>query len=160
MTIRQARPEDAAAIAEITNAIIRDTLITFTSDLKQPEAIASTIEARGPRYLVAELEGKVVGFATYGPFRSGSGYVHTQEHTVQLAPQARGRGLGRARMQRLEQVAREHGVHVLVAGISDANPQGIAFHAALGFVEVGRMPEVGHKQGQWLDLVLMQKIIS
>ena len=160
MTIRQARPEDAEAIAAITNAIIRDTLVTFTTDLKQPEDIASAIASSGPRYLVAELGGKVVGFATYGPFRSGPGYVHTQEHTIQLGPEARGMGLGRALMQRLEQVARDDGVHVLVAGISGANPEGIAFHAALGFVEAGRMPEVGRKQGQWLDLVLMQKIIS
>jgi phosphinothricin acetyltransferase len=63
-------------------------------------------------------------------------------------------------MERLQQVARSEGVHVLVAGISSANSGAIAFHSALGFAEVGRMPEVGHKWGQYLDLVLMQKILS
>ena len=63
-------------------------------------------------------------------------------------------------MAALEDAARAEGVHVLIAGISSANPGAIVFHTALGFAEVGRMPEVGRKQGQWLDLVLMQKILS
>lgn len=160
MSIRQAQVGDAAAIAGITNAIIRDTLVTFTTVERNPEDIAAEIRSRGPGYIVAEHEGQVVGFATYGPFRAGPGYAHCREHSIQLAPMARGRGYGRALMLRLEDAALADGVHVLVAGISSANPDAIAFHAALGFAEVGHMPEVGFKWGQWLDLVLMQKILA
>lgn len=158
--IRQARLEDAEAIAKIANDMIRDTLITFTSDEKTSAALRDVIAERGPRYLVAEVGGQVVGFATYGAFRGGPGYRHTAEHSIQLASAAQGGGLGRRLMARLEDVARDDGIHVLVAGVSGANPGGIAFHAALGFAEVGRMPQVGRKWGQWLDLVLMQKILS
>lgn len=160
MNVRLARVGDAAAIAEITNAFIRDTLVTFTTQERSADSIAEDIRARGPGYLVAELDGQVAGFATYGPFRAGPGYAHCREHTIQLAPQSRGRGLGRALMAALETSAQDEDVHVLVAGISSANPDAIGFHTALGFAEVGRLPEVGFKAGQWLDLVLMQKIIA
>ncbi|WP_170758670.1 GNAT family N-acetyltransferase [Ruegeria lacuscaerulensis] len=160
MITRQAQVADAAAIAAITNAIIRETLVTFTTDERSAEDIAVDIKNRCPAYLVAEVDGQVVGFATYGPFRSGPGYARCREHTIQLAPEARGRGAGRSLMWALEAVAQAEGVHVLVAGISSANLDAIAFHASLGFSEVGRMPEVGFKWGKWLDLVLMQKILA
>ncbi|MDA7965114.1 GNAT family N-acetyltransferase [Ruegeria sp.] len=158
MIIRPACADDAEAIAAIHNAVIQDTLVTFTTELRTAASVAVDISNR--QYLVAELNGQVIGFATYGPFRGGPGYAHTREHSIHLTPDAQGQGIGRALMAALEDTARAEGVHVLVAGISSANPGAIAFHTALGFAEVGRMPEVGRKQGQWLDLVLMQKILS
>jgi phosphinothricin acetyltransferase len=60
-------------------------------------------------------------------------------------------------MAAVEADARAKGKHSLFAGVSSANPEGRAFHAALGFVEVAVLPEVGWKWGRWLDLHLMQK---
>lgn len=157
MIVRQARAQDAPAIARIVNDIVQDTLITFTTRLRDPGSVRSDIEARGAAFVVAEAEHTVLGFATYGTFRNGPGYAHTKELSINLVPAARGQGVGRQLMQRLEAVANQAGVHVLVAGISSANPTGVEFHAALGFREVGRMPEVGFKAGRWLDLILMQK---
>jgi len=159
MTIRQARMDDAADICTITNAVIRDTVITFTTKERSEADIGADIALRWRAFQVAESGGEVVGFASFFPFRNGPGYARTSEMTIHLAENARGQGLGRALLQKLEQVAVEQGVHVLVAGISGANPQGIAFHAACGYLEVGRMAEVGFKAGQTLDLVLMQKIL-
>ncbi|MEX0286708.1 MAG: N-acetyltransferase family protein [Paracoccaceae bacterium] len=157
MIIRQARPDDVDAICTIWNDMIRDTLITFTTDLKTNEGVAADIIARGTRFLVAEHEGQVLGFATYGPFRPGPGYRYTAEHSIQLAKDARGQGIGRQLLQRLEAVAIDHDIHTLVAGISSAAPESMAFHAAMGFVETARLPAVGFKADQWLDLILMQK---
>lgn len=160
MILRQARPDDARAICDIWNAVIRDTLFTFTSAEKTPTAIAADVDARGSGFQVAEQDGHVIGFATYFPFRSGPGYTHTKEHSIQLSPKARGLGLGRTLMQRLEQAAIEDQVHSLWAGVSSANPAGVSFHRRIGFTEIARLPEVGRKNGQWLDLILMQKILA
>jgi L-amino acid N-acyltransferase len=160
MMIRQARPDDARAICDIWNTIIDDTLITFTSENKIPSAIAADIETRGPGFQVAEREGEVIGFATYFPFRGGPGYAFTKEHSIQFSPKARGMGMGRALMQRLERAAMDEQVHSLWAGISSENPAGIAFHGRIGFKEIARLPEVGRKNDQWLDLILMRKILS
>ncbi|MBV7393844.1 GNAT family N-acetyltransferase [Mameliella sediminis] len=158
--VRSAVPEDAQAICAIWNAVIETSAATFTTQLKTVEGIRGDIAARGDAFQVAEDAGALLGFATYFQFRGGPGYRFTMEHSIQLAPGARGRGAGRALMARLEEVARQADVHSLWAGVSGENPDGIAFHARLGFVEVARLPQVGHKFGRWMDLVLMQKILE
>lgn len=161
--IRDATPADAKAIAIIWNHYIRDTAVTFNAAEKSVAEVAGLIgsrQAAGRVFLVAERDGAVQGFATYDQFRGGVGYAHTMEHTIQLAPDAGGRGIGRGLMQRLEAQAAATGVHVMVAGVTADNGAGRAFHAALGYVEVGVMPEVGRKFGLWMNLVLMQKILS
>ena len=156
--IRPGRPDDAARIAAFWNPLIRDTLVTF-SPLERSEAeIVAMMESR-EAFLVAVDGETVLGFATYAQFRGGPGYAFTQEHTVILSPAAWGRGTGRALMTAIEVAARARGHHALIGGVSGSNPAGIAFHAALGYAEVGRMPQVGWKFGQWHDLVLMQKLL-
>ena len=159
MIIRTAAAGDAAPIAALWNPWIETTAITFSTALKSSEGLAADIAARGDAFLVAEAEGALLGFATFFPFRGGPGYARTKEHTVILAPEARGRGVGRALMAGLEDVARSQQVHSLFAGVSAENPAGVAFHAAIGFTEVARLPQVGHKFGRWMDLVLMQKFL-
>lgn len=159
MILRQAEPRDILPILAFWNPLIRETSVTFTVVEKTPEALAADMAARGAAFQVAKSAGAVLGFASYGAFRSGPGYAHTAEHTVILAPEARGRGVGRALMARLEGVARGAGLHVLVAGVSGENEGAIAFHRAVGYVEVARLPEVGRKFGRWMDLVLLQKTL-
>jgi len=157
MRIRPAGAADIAPILEIWNPLIRDTSVTFTSVEKTHDGLAADIAARGTAFLVAEEAGALMGFASYGTFRGGPGYVHTAEHTVIVAPSAQGRGAGRALMRALEDQARAAGVHVLVAGVSAENVPAIAFHRAIGFAEAGRLPEVGRKFGRWMDLVFLHK---
>lgn len=162
--LRAATEADAAAVAAIWNPVIRETLFTFNSVEKTPEALAAQIHScarEGRPFIVAERDpGTIGGFATYGQFRSGVGYARTMEHTVMLAPAARGHGVGRRLMAALEEVAGCAGVHSLIAGISAENPAAVAFHAALGFAHIARLPEVGFKWNRWLDLILMQKIVA
>jgi L-amino acid N-acyltransferase len=132
--IRAATEADAGAVAALWNHWIRDTLVTFNAAEKPEAEVAGMIAARqaaGQAFLVA-AEGGLLGFATYAQFRGGVGYARTMEHTVLLAPDARGRGLGRALMRAVEDHARGAGVHSLFGGVSGANPEGRAFHLALG----------------------------
>lgn len=150
--IQAAKPEDADWIAGIWNEVIADTQITFTTTLKSRAEIEAMIFDRV--VLVLPDRG---GFATYGPFRGGPGYAATVEHTIMLAAHAQGQGAGRALLSALEARAKADGHHVMVAAISGANPTALAFHVAMGFVRTAHMPEVGRKDGVWLDLILMQK---
>jgi len=157
--IRPATHTDAEAIAAIWNALIRETTHTFTTVEKDPADIAAQI-ARGTPWWVAEVAGAVAGHATYGQFRGGSGYARAMEHSVHLAAPAWGKGLGRGLMTALEDHARAAGAHTMIAGVSGENLPGQSFHAAIGYKECGRVREAGFKWGRWLDLVLMQKILS
>lgn len=157
--IRPATPADAPAIAAIWNQIIRETTATFTTIEKDPAALATQIAAGTP-WWVACLNDTVQGHATYGQFRGGPGYGRTMEHSIHLYKSAQGHGFGRALMHELETHARANGVHVMVAGVSSDNPDGQAFHARIGYRECGRVLQAGYKWGRYLDLVLMQKILT
>jgi phosphinothricin acetyltransferase len=155
--IRPARRDDAGGIAAIWNHVIRDTTQTFTTAEKDPEALA--VQIIDQPCFVAEAAGVVVGFVIYGQFRSGPGYAHTVEHSIHVAQGARGAGLGRALMAAAENHARAAAIHSIIAGVAGENAGGAAFHAALGYREIARLPEVGWKFGRWHDLVLMQKML-
>jgi len=160
--IRPAQAQDAAAIAALWNPIIRDTAITFNAAEKSEADVAALIAdtARaGHAVFVAVVDGAVLGVALYGQFRAGVGYARAMEHTILLAPAARGLGLGRALLATVEDHARAGGAHVLIAGVSGENADGVSFHARMGFREIARLPEVGWKFGRAMDLVLMQKFL-
>lgn len=156
--IRHAEPRDASAIAGIWNRVIRETAVTFNSQEKAEHDVAALVAAPERCVLVAGGQ-RVVGFFAVSPFRAGPGYRHSVEHTVMLADAARRQGVGRRLMAAGMAAAKARGAHVMVAAISGENPDAVAFHAALGFRMVGRMPEVGRKFDRWLDLVLMQRIL-
>jgi len=158
--IRRAGAWDAEAIAGIWNAVIGDGSVTFDTIDKVPNDLVRFLVARadaGFATFVAEEAGEVLGFATYGAFRAGSGFARTMEHTLMVALPARGRGLGSALLAAVEEHARDGEAHSMIAGISGANDAGLGFHAARGYAEIARLPEVGWKNATWLDLVLMQK---
>jgi L-amino acid N-acyltransferase len=160
--IRSATDADIPAIAAIWNPVIRDTDFTFITVEKTLPELARMLRDKSSAnlpFLVAEISGRVSGFATYGAFRAGPGYARTMEHSLMLAAPVRGRGTGRALFLALEDIARTQQVHSLVAAISASNTNAIGFHLTCGFTRVGLLPESGHKSGRWHDLVLTQKLL-
>ena len=162
LTLRDATNEDAAAIVAIWNPIIRDTVVTFNPVLRSIAEIEEMILSRqvaGHAFLIAQEGSDVLGFASYVQFRGGLGYARCMEHTINLAPAARGKGAGRALLLALERHAAALGHHVMVAAVTGTNSTSISFHEKLGYVHVGTMPQVGWKFDQFHDLVLMQKFL-
>jgi phosphinothricin acetyltransferase len=157
--IRDATSADLDALLEIHNEAIRNSrAIWIDNEVERSdrEAWFAQHRADGHPVLVAEVNGAVVGYAAYGWYRPRPGYRFTVENSVYLRPEAQRLGIGRALMVEIIAAARAAGMHSMIAGIEASNTGSIALHEALDFVEVGRMPQVGIKYGDWLDLVLMQ----
>ncbi len=162
MKILSASADDVDAIVAIWNPLIRGTTTTFNSIEKTPADITNMIadcRTSGQAFLVALQDDTLLGFARYGAFRDGIGYAHTAEHTVISADQAQGKGVGRALMAALESHARANEIHSLIASVAAENTAAIAFHKALGFMQVAHIPEAGRKFNRWLDVVFLQKIL-
>jgi len=162
MPIRPATPTDAKAISDIWNPVIRDTVYTFTNIEKTVDDLVVLIQKRAELshgfYVATDANG-LCGFATYGRFRNGPGYDFTMEHSIFLSPDAKGKGIGKALMQRLETHAHGAKVHSLIAALSAENQGAIGFHAHLGYSKVAEVKQAGFKFHRWHDLVLMQKLL-
>lgn len=160
MIIRAAVESDAEIIAEIYNdAVLNTTAIWNENRIDVANRIAwinSRQQAGFPVIVATDKDDTVLGYASYSDWRPWDGYRHTVEHSVYVHKDARGEGAGAALMQGLIQLAREAGKHVMVAAIESENAASIALHKKLGFIESGRMTEVGTKFGRWLDLTFLQ----
>jgi L-amino acid N-acyltransferase len=160
--VRAASEADLPAILAIYNdAVLHTTAIwnDTVADLANRRSWYEARRALSYPVLVAESNGVVGGYASFGDFRPFEGYRFTVEHSVYVAKTEHRRGLGLHLMQRLIEDARALGKHVMVGGIASDNAASLALHRRLGFVESARMPEVGQKFGRWLDLVFMQKVL-
>jgi phosphinothricin acetyltransferase len=107
--------------------------------------------------LVAETDGGVVGFSSFGEWRSRWGYRYTVEHSVHVRADQRGKGFGRALIEALFPRAAAIGIHMMMAHIDSAATASLRLHEKLGFTKVGTCREVGRMHGGWLSVVVMQR---
>jgi L-amino acid N-acyltransferase YncA len=162
LVVRDATDADMAAVRDIYNDAVLHTTAIWNErvvDVADRIAWAEARRKAGYPVLVAETDGVVAGYASFGDFRAFDGYRHTAEHSVYVGGPFRRRGVARALLQALEPRAVASGKHVLIGGIEAGNAASIALHLSLGYREVGRLPEVGRKFERWLDLVFLQKIL-
>jgi len=161
--IREAREADLPALLAIYNHVILHTTAVYTYEPQTMEArkawYAEKLRSGYPVF-VAEEEGIVVGFSSYGPFRAWPAYKYTIENSVYVTEEQRGKGIGRLLIQPLIDSAREKGYHAIIAGIDAANNASIRLHASFEFEEVAHFRQVGFKFGRWLDLKFMQLLLD
>ncbi|MEJ2889133.1 GNAT family N-acetyltransferase [Actinomycetospora aeridis] len=161
--LRPAAAQDAERVAAIFAGYVLQSIATFVEEPPSDEHWRTRIAAAGPTlpFLVAEVDGEVEGFAYTAPFRPHAAYRYTVEDSIYIAPEAAGRGLGSRLLAGLldalhgTEIRQVVAVIAAIAGSRHDTPS-IVLHRRLGFVEVGRMPSVGNKNGQWADTVLMQ----
>lgn len=155
MIIRQATEADAFTLVKIYNPFITDTVVTFEYDPVSAEEFAGRMRKvleGGYPYLVAEEDGRVIGYAYAVQWRTRAAYRYTVESTVYLDPTHRGKGMGTALYRALLEELKTRGFHVVIGGITLPNPTSVALHEKLGFKKVADFEEVGFKFDQWLDV--------
>jgi phosphinothricin acetyltransferase len=160
-TIRRAEPRDARAIAEIYNEAIRNTTATFDTEPKSEADRAAWLEAHDERHpvLVAERDGRVVGWAALSKWSDRPAYADTAETSFYVASPWRGLRIGRALKERLIEEARRAGLHTILARVAEDSAASLRLNQSLGFVLVGTMRQVGLKFGRRLDVHLLQLML-
>jgi phosphinothricin acetyltransferase len=158
------RPSTEADLSAIQAIYARHVLTGFASFEEVPPDLAemarrrAEVAGRGLPHLVADVDGRVLGFAYAGPYRARTAYRFTVEDSVYVAAEAAGRGLGRLMLAALIRDCEAWGARQMVAVIGDSGNLGsIRLHAQAGFREAGRLRAVGFKLGRWVDSVLMQR---
>lgn len=162
--LRVATGDDAESVAAIFAGYVRQSIATFVEDPPPPadwRRRIGAVTAAGLPFLVADVDGEVVGFAFCDSYRSYAAYRYTVEDSIYIAPGASGRGLGARLLAALLDALRHtetRQVVAVIAALAGArhDTPSIVLHRRAGFVEVGRMPAVGYKNGQWADTVIMQ----
>jgi L-amino acid N-acyltransferase YncA len=159
--VRAAGPADTPAITRIYADAVAHGTASFEVEPPDEAEMARrqrTLLDGGFPYLVAEIDGRVAGYAYAGPYRERPAYRWTVEDSVYVAAEAQRRGIGRALLERLVEEAERRGSRQMIAVIGDSRQTAsIELHRALGFGLIGTFVSVGYKHGRWLDTVLMQR---
>jgi L-amino acid N-acyltransferase YncA len=160
--VRNATTSDAAIIATIYGPIVAETTISFEEVPPTAEEMQQRIAAASKHYpyLVAERDGKVVGYAYASEHRSRAAYRLSVDVTVYIAESARRSSVGTKLYNELLRQLSERGFHAAFAGIALPNPGSVGLHEAMGFQHVGTYREVGFKFGRWLDVGWWQRLID
>jgi phosphinothricin acetyltransferase len=160
--IRTALASDAEAICRIYNQGIEDRVATLETEARTPEERREWLGARGPRQpvIVAEADGAVIGWASLNRFNPRPAYDHVADLSVYVERSGRGRGVGRRLLERLVELGRELKYHKLVLAAFPSNAAGMALYERMGFTRVGIYREQGMLDGQWVDVIVMERLLG
>lgn len=161
MLIRLATVADAEPLCHIYNREVLESTVTLDLVPRTIEQQRAWIQDRsgGLAVVVAEVEGKVVGFASLSFYRDRPGYRTSVEDSIYVDRNHQGAGVGSAMLGELIDVAVKHGFHAIFARIVGAQPTSTALHRRHGFELVGIEREVARKFSRWHDVALMQRLI-
>ncbi len=164
LIVRAAQSEHLEPVARIYQHYVLTSTATFETvppSRAAWEAKVAGIASAGWPFLVAELDGDVVGFGYASAWRARPAYAHTVEETVYLDGAATGRGVGTTLLAAVLDAAQQAGARQAIAVVSDRGAEGsLALHRKLGFVQAGHLQDVGEKFGLTLGTYLLQKSLT
>jgi L-amino acid N-acyltransferase YncA len=163
ISIRPYRNQDVQPIVDIINYNILNSTALYDylpRTLEQQEAIFEDKLKKGFPIIVAVNEGKVVGFGYYSEFRFREAYRFTVEHSVYVANDFHGKGIGKVIMENLIHLAKNQKLHTMIAVIDSENQSSVTFHEQFGFKTVAVLKETGFKFDRWLHSQLMQLMLE
>ncbi len=162
VVVRLAVLDDAESIRRIYNYEVERTTHTFDLVPRTLEQQRAWLRERAGALgvLVAELDGRVVGFSSLSEYRPRAAYRTSVESSVYVDEAVRGRGVGRRLMRELVELAQSRGFHTMIARVAGGHEASVQLHEAAGFAVVGTEQEVGRKFGGWLDVIVMQRMLT
>jgi phosphinothricin acetyltransferase len=158
VNVRPARQGDAAAVARIYNEGIASRTATFVTDPVSEQVVAARIDSF--RFLVAEEAGHVLGWAALTPYADTCAYRGVGEFAIYVAQAARGRGVGRTLLDALCDDAAERGHWKVVGKVFTDNQPSRALCRACGFREVGVHVRHGRLDGEWRDVLVVERLVG
>jgi len=165
-TIRDARPEDAAALVGIYSYYVLNTAVSFEYDVPSTEEFRERIckIMTAYPYLVFEKDGVIRGYAYASPYGTRKAYSWTAQTSIYIDKDSRRQGAGALLYKELEKRAKEQGIVNLLAGVAYRDNEdeylthdSVFFHEREGYEEVAHLKTVGRKFDRWYDLLWMQK---
>jgi L-amino acid N-acyltransferase len=162
MELRLATPDDAEAIRQIYNREVTTSTVTFDLVPRSLDEQLAWQASRSGAYavMVADVGSEVAGFGSLSRWRDRPAYATTVEDSIYVHHDHQGQGIGKALLGRLLEVATAHGFHACMARIVGGHEASIGLHQSCGFEVVGVEKEVGRKFNRWLDVVLMERMLS
>jgi phosphinothricin acetyltransferase len=161
--IRPVRAYDAAAICSIYNHYVENAIYTFEEKPIQVDEMRERIHkisAKYPYIVREEESGEVKGYAYINTWKEREAYRFSAEVSVYIKDDLRGRGMGRALMERLLEEVRKTEIHSLVSGIVLPNDPSVSLHEKFGFVKIGQFREIGFKLNRWLDVGYWELVLK
>jgi phosphinothricin acetyltransferase len=160
-TIRLATADDAAAICRIYNQGIEDRVATLETELRTPEERRTWLTSRSPRHpvIVAETDDQITGWGGLNVYNAREAYRFVADFSIYVDRAWRGKGVGGVMLTRLVELARDHGFRKMVLSAFPTNTGGMALYAKHGFRTVGIYKEQGLLDGQWVDTIVMEKLL-
>jgi L-amino acid N-acyltransferase YncA len=162
ISVRPAQASDAATIAGIYNYYVHHTVVTFEEEAASVPEMArriSAVQSESLPWLVAELDGVVIGYTYASKWKTRSAYRRSVETTIYLERGREGRGIGKHLYSTLLTELKSRGLHVAIGGAALPNEASVALHEKLGFERVATFRQVGFKQDRWVDVAYWQIVL-